>query len=131
MPFHFGFYQDDRATKDKSALPKLPRDAKATWEKAGSGAYTLQRELTAADIVPSRYHIYELGEIEVTPNWTLWFSAQSWQTHLRLGPRLHGPGAGNRWQAYASMKFDGPSYGGGAAKDRVLVDRVILVSKEM
>jgi len=67
MPFSFGFFQNDRATKDKSALPKLPHDSKAIWKKAGSGAYTLQRELTAGDIAPGRYHIYELGEIEVTP----------------------------------------------------------------
>ena len=32
------------------------------------------------------------------------------------------------WEAYASMKFDGPTYGGTAKKDQVLVDRVILVS---
>ena len=127
MPFNFGFYQGDRATRDESALPELPEDCKATWKRALNRKFTLQRELSTGEITLGEYRVYELGEIEVSPECMIWFSAQSWATHLDIGSRLHEPGAGNRWRAYASMRFDGPAYGGGAGKDEVLVDRVILV----
>jgi len=128
MPFNFGFYQNDRATRDESLLPKLPEGAKASWQRALNKKFTLQREISADEIVPEKYRLYELGEIEVTPKCIIWFSAQSWQTHLEIGSRLYEPGAGNRWAAYASIKFDGPTYGGTAKEDLVLVDRVILIS---
>jgi len=128
MPFNFGFYQNDRATRDESLLPKLPEGAKATWQRALNKKFTLQREISADEIVPEKYQLYKLGEIEVTPKCIIWFSAQSWQTQLEIGSRLYEPGAGNRWAAYASIKFDGPTYGGTAKEDLVLVDRVILIS---
>jgi len=128
MPFNFGFYQNDRATSDESVLPKLAEGAKATWQRALNKTFTLQREISAGEIVPEKYQLYELGEIEVTPKCIIWFSAQSWQTHLQIGSRLYEPGAGNKWKAYASIKFDGPTYGGTAKEDLVLVDRVILIS---
>ncbi len=43
------------------------------------------------------------------------------------GQRLYEPGADNQWEAYVSLKFDGPTYGGKAEQDRVLCDRIILV----
>jgi len=129
MPFNFGFYQKDRATRDESALPKLPEGSKATWQRALNRKFTLQRGLSADEITPGKYRIYELGEIEISPDCMFWFSAQSWATHVELGRRLYEPGAENRWEAYASMKFDGPTYGGTAEKDQVLVDRIILLRK--
>jgi len=128
LPFNFGFYQKDRATRDESALPKLPKGSKATWQRALNRKFTLQRELSADEIIPGKYRVYELGEIEISPDCLFWFSARSWATHVELGRRLYEPGAGNKWKAYASMKFDGPTYGGTAKKDQVLVDRVILIS---
>ena len=126
MPFHFGFHQGDNAPRAASVLSALPEDANATWRRTGNGSFGLQCELTAAEIVPGKYHIYSLAEIEVTPDCQIWFSSSSWQTHLQLGSRLYQPGAANRWQAYVSMKFDGSTYGGTGA-DTVLCDRVILL----
>jgi hypothetical protein len=127
MPFRFGFHQKDRATRDASALPKLPKSSKATWTRALNRTFTLQRRVTADEITPGEYRLYELGEVEVSPTCMVWFSARSWGTHLELGKRLYEPGAGNRWQVHVSMKFNGPTYGGSAQKDQVLVDRIILV----
>jgi hypothetical protein len=127
MPFRFGFHQNDWATRDAAALPRLPKNAKATWTRALNRTFTLQRRITADEIVPGEYRVYELGEVEVSPHCMVWFSARSWGTHLELGKRLYEPGAENRWQVHVSMKFNGPTYGGGAQKDQVLVDRIILV----
>jgi hypothetical protein len=128
MPFCFGFYQDDRATDDETALPVLPKNSRAAWVRAGSRKFTLQRRITAEGITAGRYRLYELGEVDVTPDCKIWFSAQSWRTHVSIGERLYEPGAGNRWKVYASIRFDGPAYGGKAKVDRVLVGRVILIS---
>ena len=35
----------------------------------------------------------------------------------------------NLWDAYVSLKFDGPTYGGKAKEDLVLCDQIILVKK--
>ena len=56
------------------------------------------------------------------------FLGQSWLTHLDLGRVLHDENATNRWEAYVSVKFDGPAYGGDAAENQVLVDRIVLVA---
>jgi len=79
-------------------------------------------------ITPGVYSLYDLGEITVIgPDDMLWFSARSWATHLIVGARVYEPGADNRWHAWVSLKFDGPTYGGTAEEDLVLVGRIILV----
>ncbi len=65
----------------------------------------------------------------VTSDSWIWFSAKSWVTRLEIGTRVYEPGAANTWQAWVSLKLDGPSYGGKADKDEVLCDRIILVKK--
>jgi len=85
------------------------------------------REITKDDIVPGEYRLYELGEIEITPDCRITFLGNG-QTYLQLGVHLYEPGAENKWRAYASIKFEGKTYGGKSETDQVLVDRVILVS---
>jgi len=128
MPFNFGFFQRDSTIQNVSMLPQLPEASKAKWKRTGKG-FSLQRTLEDEEIVPGEYQIYELGEIEVTPDCLIWFSAQSWQTHLRVGTRLYQPDGDNRWRAYASIKFEGAGYGCPGEEDQVLVDRVILVKE--
>ena len=81
----------------------------------------------------------------MTPQCRIWFSARSWATNLQLGEQLFEADGDNVWDAYASIKFLGPSYGdvmgeetlpaaerdylGMAPTDLVLVDRIILVEK--
>ena len=127
LPFNFGFYQ---------------------WDTKTQGA---KLELKLKDITTGEYKLYKLGEIILTPKCVIWFSSRSWATNLELGERLFEPGAGNVWEAYVSIKFDGGGvYGGkadetlmpladrisygdvkGGKKDTelVLVDRIILVNK--
>jgi hypothetical protein len=103
-PLNFGFHQRDR--KEPGPLRRLKKD----------------------DITPGQYAFYELGTVTITKDCLIWFSARSWQTNLQLGS-LYEPGADNNWKAYASMKFEGRTYGGEGETDRVLVDRVILISQ--
>jgi len=110
MPFQFGFYQWEARNPPKGKQgPRL----------------SLERK----DIVPGEYRLYRLGTITVTPDSWIWFSAKSWGTHLELGNRLYEPGADNLWEAWVSLKFNGPSYGGTATNDQVLCDRIICVRK--
>ncbi len=114
MPFELGYYQ----WISRHPPPGTP-----------SGTHGARLKLDQDRITPGAYRLYELGEIVVTPDSWLWFSAKSWVTHLELGTRVYEPGAANVWRAWVSMKFDGPSYGGAAKHDIVLVDRIILVKK--
>ena len=57
------------------------------------------------------------------------YVGRSWSTHLQFGEQLYEPGGENRWQGWISIQCDGPSFGGQAPEDRVLVDRVILVNR--
>lgn len=86
-PLHFGFYQADE--KFRGAL----------------------RKVTKEEIQPGVYNLYKLGEIDITPKCLIWFSNQSWTTNLELGERLYAPGEDNRWEAWVSLKFEGPTYG--------------------
>lgn len=105
MPFSFGFYQNDN--KKHGAKCKLEK----TEIKAGS------------------YQLYKLGDITISPNSIIWFSSKSWLTQLAVGDRLYEPGESNIWEAFVSLKFDGPTYGGTAEDDLVLCDRIIFVKK--
>jgi len=86
-PFQFGFYQND--TKTHGARSTLQPD----------------------QIKRGVYQVHKLGEIQVTPNSIVWFSARSWLTQLQLGERLYRPPSpdnDNRYDAYGSLKFDEP-----------------------
>lgn len=107
MPFTFGFYQADNKA----------HGAKCT--------------VSLSEITPGAYRMYKLGGIAVTPDCRVWFSSKSWATNLELGGRLFVPGEDNVYEAYASLKFDGPTFGGKAKEDLVLCDRVVFVRKEV
>lgn len=109
-PFQLGFFQ---------WLQKNP-------PKGNQGA---RLKLDKKQIVPGVYTLYKLGKIVISPDCIIWFSAKSWKTNIELGDRIYEPGEDNKWNAYVSLKFDGPSYGGKAKKDQVLCDRIILVKK--
>jgi len=108
LPFQFGFYQ---------------------WESRHppKGTHGPRVSLARNDIAPGQYRLYKLGRITLTPDCWIWFSAKSWATQLQVGERLYEPGADNLWDAWVSLKFEGPTYGGTAATDQVLCDRIILV----
>ena len=111
MPFQIGFYQ-------------------WTTHDPPTGNAVARLSLGKNDITPGAYQLVRLGTVTVTEDCWLWFSAQSWQTHLRVGERLYAPGEENRWDAYVSLKFQGPTYGGQEETDEVLVDRIIFVEHD-
>jgi len=110
MPFQIGFYQ---------------------WEsrQPSKGKEGARIRLEQKDITPGKYRLYKLGDITLTPDCWIWFSAASWATNQQLGERLYEPGALNQYSAWVSLKFDGPTYGGTAKEDLVLCDRIIVVKK--
>jgi hypothetical protein len=112
--------------------PDLPFNvAFHQWEsrQPPKGRQGARLTLELKDITAGKFRLYKLGTITVTPDCWIWFSAKSCATHQQLGERLYEPGAANRWEAWVSLKFDGPTYGGTAAQDQVLCDRIILVSR--
>lgn len=110
LPFKFGFFQ---------------------WQtrQPPKGVSGPRKALDLDQITPNVYQLYELGTVEITPDCFIWFSAQSWATHLQAGSRLFEPGSDNLWNAWVSLKFEGPRFGGEGDRDLVLVDRIILVRK--
>jgi hypothetical protein len=110
MPFNLGFYQWLRRNPPK-------------------GKHGPRLKLDKDKITPGVFKLYKLGEITVIPDSIIWFSSKSWATSLSVGKRLYEPGEANTWDAYVSLKLDGPSYGGKAEKDVVLCDRIICVKK--
>lgn len=92
-----------------------------------TGIREVNLDIPPDQIEPGVYMLVPLGEVEVTPE-TWIFLGQSWLTHLDLGRVLHDENATNRWEAHVSVKFDGPAYGGDAAENQVLVDRIVLVA---
>lgn len=114
LPFEVGFYQ----WLSRNPEPGQP-----------SGVDVVRLKLNKDQITPGEYRLYELGEIVVTSDSWIWFSAKSWVTRLEVGTRIYEPGAANTWHAWVSLKLNGPSYGGKAKDDQVLCDRIILVKK--
>jgi hypothetical protein len=110
LPFTFGIYQllDDQ------------------WDARSDKRFdcSLGKEV----IKPGKYQLYKLGEIEVVRGTHLWFT-QSWRPDLRFGGDIYKPGQNNLYDFYASLKFDGPLYGGSALADTVLCDQIIFVKK--
>lgn len=125
-PFNFGFYQVDKKR------------------------HCARRTINKDEITPGIYKLYKLGVIDITADSIIWFSAKSWKTRLKVGKQLYLPGEDNKWEAYVSLKFDGPDYTGSIdeklatlqerndyadyvhgkkTKNLVLVGRIILVKK--
>jgi BD-FAE protein len=131
QPFSFGFMQNDNGPRKRANLPVLASGSKSSWAMTGNGIFTLRRDIANKDITPGKYKIYRLGEITVTSDCQIWFSSKSWQTRIKLGSRLFDPSENNQWEAYASLKFDGPAYGGEKSrKNTAFCDKIILVKQE-
>ncbi|MFA7159865.1 MAG: DUF4838 domain-containing protein [Kiritimatiellia bacterium] len=102
-PFSFGFYQTD--LKQHGARVKLE-------EK---------------DYEPGKFKIYKLGEIQPTPQSTIWFSSKSWCTAVDTGSLYDLKDTNQKWDAWVSLKF--PRDYKGQTNSAVLCDQVIFVKK--
>ncbi len=85
-------------------------------------------QLAVKDVRPGDYQLCELGEFIMSPSVGV-YVGRSWSTRLQFGEQFYEPGGENRWQGWISIRCDGPSFGGQATEDLVLVDRVILVNR--
>lgn len=85
-------------------------------------------ELATGQVTPGRYQLHRLGDFDVTTGDSLIWFGRSWATAVDIGSRLHFPGEISRWEAWVSLKFTGPAWGG-EGEDQVVCDRVILVRK--
>ncbi len=72
--------------------------------------------------IPQSFH----SSSSITPKTWRYFGS-SWETHFKLGRYTFEPEGENHCQAYLSIKFDGPSYGGGSPQDLLTVDRIFVV----
>ena len=85
-----------------------------------------------ADEIPqdAKYHLYKIGRVDVRKHMVAWGHGTR-----SLGVRLDWPGIGegqekdsNLWDAYISLKVDGPAYvKDSKSPNKVWMDRVILV----
>ena len=103
LPFHFGFYQTDKEMHG----PKVTIEE---W-----------------DIIPEKYQLFHLGEIQPTPDCVIWFSSKSWSTMLKLNYLYDLKETDAKYDAWVSLKF--PENFTGKATDLVLCDQIILVKK--
>lgn len=96
-----------------------------TLNKKSGVSRVIQRE----EIVSGKYRFYRLGKIKVTPGCIIW--GGKWYISVNLGHLYSIDEPDAEYEAYVSLKFEGPAYGGtGQAEDnRVLCDRVILVKQ--
>jgi len=95
--------------------------------RARSVTRSVTRSVSSAEIRLGVYGLYKLGRVTLTPESEIWMPEWSCSTMLEIGRRLYEPGADNCWEIYASLKFDGPTYGGAAGADRVWCDQIIAV----
>ena len=84
-------------------------------------------DLEPDQIEAGQYQLVSLGEIEMTPETWIFFGS-SWLTHFEVGRHLFEEGAANLWEVHASVKLDGPAYGGDGGENTALVDRLFLVN---
>ncbi len=103
-PFSFGFYQADR--KQHGARLKL----------------------NEGDYEPGQYKIFKLGEIQPTPNSTIWFSSKSWCTIVDTGNLYDLKDTNQKWDVWISLKF--PQEYSGQEGAVVLCDQVIFVKTD-
>jgi hypothetical protein len=104
LPFHFGYYSDDR----KEHGPKV------TLEKW--------------DIEPGKYKLYHLGKIQPSEtNCMVWFSSRSWSTHLEASSLYDFTDTTQKWDTWVSLKF--PKNFSGKKSDLVLCDQIIVVKE--
>ncbi len=97
---------------------------------ANSAAVTINPEKIPQD---EKFHLYKIGRIAVKPNTMVWALEGK-----RLGvnvDRIYVPDAAdpfpNEWDAYISLKVQGPLYVKGSKEpDRILMDRVLLIKPQ-
>lgn len=95
----------------------------------GGPSVTLKPEDIPQD---GKFHLFRIGKVNVRKNTQVW-ALEGKLLGVNVGrlvvPRGSDPGV-NEWEAYISLKFEGPAYVKGSTKpNRVLMDRVLMVKR--
>ncbi|MFA6414269.1 MAG: DUF4838 domain-containing protein, partial [Syntrophales bacterium] len=89
----------------------------------------MQRNLPISEITTTGYQIYKVAGVDLSPNCYWWCG--DWNVQAKLGQFFEEDG-NNKWDIYASLKFEGPMYfkDSNAKDNRVLCDQVILIKAD-
>ncbi|MFA6102716.1 MAG: DUF4838 domain-containing protein [Victivallaceae bacterium] len=89
----------------------------------------ISKSINESEISPDIYKFYRLGNIKLTSNCIIW--GGDWHISVKLGHLYSIDEPSAEYDAYVSLKFEGPAYSA-ASKDkpnRMLCDRVVLIKK--
>ncbi len=90
---------------------------------------TLSAKIERKDIKPGKYHFYKIGTSKLASDSVFWLTG-SWFATFRLEGAYVVGYPDKQWDVYASIKFEGPFYGGADGQpNRVSCDRVILIER--
>jgi hypothetical protein len=83
-----------------------------------------------APLVTGKYQLVSLGKTALSEQCYIWFD-WTWLIQFPDICQLFDPAQPEKqWDLYASIKYDGPGYGGTAEKNLIRVDRVIAVEAD-
>ena len=119
----------------------------ATYADANTKPYTIGfydvinktnivKKITEAEITkyPDVYNFYNLGEIPLYPSCLIYGVGKDnkgWPINIQLGHLFSVDEPNAKYDAWVSLKFEGPAYSENTKTkpNRVLCDRVVLVKK--
>lgn len=107
-------------------ISELPVTA-GTYD-AVAKVWLLNSKIEKKDIKPDKYHFYKIGTSRLASESVFWLT-QSWFATFPLEVAYVTGYPDKQWDIYASIKFEGPTYGGKPKKtDQISCDRVILIA---
>lgn len=92
--------------------------------------FGISKSINESEISPDVYKFYKLGKIILTPSCSIFSGGQL--ISINLGHCYSPDEPSAEYEAYVSLKFEGPAYSIAAGKDKpnqVLCDRVVLIKK--
>lgn len=74
-----------------------------------------------------KFHFYRIGKITLSPKGYIW-AHSSWEIQKQMDPYYNNIGLSNDYEAFISIKAQGPAYVPGSKKENaVMVDRILLI----
>ena len=130
LPFR-NLVNDPDAAAGKASrreISELPVTA-GTYD-AVAKKWLLNEKIQKKNIHPGKYHFYKIGTSRLASESVFWLT-QSWFATFPLEGAYVVGYPDRKWDVYASIKFEGPAYGGKAGTaNRISCDRVVLVAVE-
>jgi len=125
-----GFIQDEQAAAGIAATLSAEGELPFTYgyyDDIGE-TFVHNKEIKRDEIRSSGYAFYPIGRIAPVPRNYVWIT-KSWVMQIQLSFLAMVSVTGQEWDAYVSMRFEGPTFpfGEKGSTDKVFVDRLILV----